>query len=492
MVDAAPGSDGGRAVAGGRPTARGAAFLAIWLLIGVALLAGAVVEFASATSGHAATATIRSCRLGVCVGTLETAGLGNPSVTVHGAAATDVGRTIDVRVDGARVFVPSRRWLIAFGLLAIVVLVSGVAVTAAILKRRTETTDVFVRPVQATRGVGAAARSIQSSPGTLAIVLVLPLCLLFLGLVYPSQFPFFGLAAVAMLLLLLFGAVADASEDGRVEAFAARGGLEYAARRVGGFIDLPATPKLIGTFSRSAQVAVRGAISGGPIGLLIPRPPGSVGRYARTTPPPLVLYNLAAAGSPRAGATFAVEIKKGEPEVVAGSDAAAAATVLTPDFASWAATDGPTAFEVSGGWLFVRGEVTDVTRDARLDALARRAAHVAAHLIEPEHDAASPAPGRQRFATLADQLEDALQRHGYWSDAPAPAVITGAFGAGSVTILQWLQYVLCDGLRTIAAGNAEPPDSSNVAAAAIREGLERMEGGDELISILTIIDQTRP
>jgi uncharacterized protein YqcC (DUF446 family) len=74
-----------------------------------------------------------------------------------------------------------------------------------------------------------------------------------------------------------------------------------------------------------------------------------------------------------------------------------------------------------------------------------------------------------------------------WSSAEAgEKAASGAFGAGSLTFEEWLQFTFLPNLRKAAATNTLP-SNSQVAVAAIRN-LDGLQGTDLLIDLLSRVD----
>ncbi len=79
---------------------------------------------------------------------------------------------------------------------------------------------------------------------------------------------------------------------------------------------------------------------------------------------------------------------------------------------------------------------------------------------------------RARAGELAGEIEAELKRLNMWMPEP-PAedevLAGGAFGMGTVPFVTWLQVVLVERLREVAAGTMDLPPSSSVGTMAVRE-----------------------
>jgi uncharacterized protein YqcC (DUF446 family) len=98
----------------------------------------------------------------------------------------------------------------------------------------------------------------------------------------------------------------------------------------------------------------------------------------------------------------------------------------------------------------------------------------------------------ERYGALADSIATELRGLGWWpddtrDDAPADPQ-GGAFGIGAMPFPHWLARVLVPRLREVAAGTMEAPDSSHVAAQAVRE-LDGAPEADALIDLLRQVDE---
>jgi uncharacterized protein YqcC (DUF446 family) len=96
---------------------------------------------------------------------------------------------------------------------------------------------------------------------------------------------------------------------------------------------------------------------------------------------------------------------------------------------------------------------------------------------------------RAEIGRLADEIEAEMRRLGLWSADPPPedrVLEGGAFGRDTVGFEQWIQVVLVARLRAVAAGELDPPTSSMVGTAAIREwdGIHERESLASLLSRL--------
>ena len=96
---------------------------------------------------------------------------------------------------------------------------------------------------------------------------------------------------------------------------------------------------------------------------------------------------------------------------------------------------------------------------------------------------------RAVLGRLADEIEAEMRRLGLWSAEPPGedrVLEGGAFGQGTVAFEHWIQVVLVARLRAVAAGELDPPTSSMVGTAAVREwdGVQEREGLASLLSRL--------
>jgi uncharacterized protein YqcC (DUF446 family) len=98
--------------------------------------------------------------------------------------------------------------------------------------------------------------------------------------------------------------------------------------------------------------------------------------------------------------------------------------------------------------------------------------------------------GREEYAAVAEALERALRDTGQWTDERPPPfdpADAAPFGGGVMPFTHWLQWVLLERLRGVAAGTEEPPGSSQVAAYAVRE-LDGQVDLDAVVGVLHDID----
>jgi uncharacterized protein YqcC (DUF446 family) len=96
-------------------------------------------------------------------------------------------------------------------------------------------------------------------------------------------------------------------------------------------------------------------------------------------------------------------------------------------------------------------------------------------------------PDRAAFGELADRIEAAVGLVGIGGGPPPAGPVRSAFGAGEMTFGQWLQYVLCPRLRSVANGLEDPPARSEVAVRAARE-LDGVPDSDPLLEALAALD----
>lgn len=93
-------------------------------------------------------------------------------------------------------------------------------------------------------------------------------------------------------------------------------------------------------------------------------------------------------------------------------------------------------------------------------------------------------------AKNADEIEAELLRLGWWSDMPPTQEAIdqmGAFGQGTMTFANWLQFIFLPRVRELIEERGEFPSESNVGAYAVRE----FDGQDEasaLVSLLIAFD----
>jgi hypothetical protein len=107
--------------------------LVVFVIIGLGFVAGGAYQIYKQKTGTPARATVSRCDTGrrsnVCRGSWTTGSLlAGGRVTlgiVEGASSGDVGKTLDVRVDGERAYVPSLRVPIIFFVLGAAFLIGG-------------------------------------------------------------------------------------------------------------------------------------------------------------------------------------------------------------------------------------------------------------------------------------------------------------------------------------------------------------------------------
>jgi uncharacterized protein YqcC (DUF446 family) len=87
------------------------------------------------------------------------------------------------------------------------------------------------------------------------------------------------------------------------------------------------------------------------------------------------------------------------------------------------------------------------------------------------------------YGEIADELEAELRRLGWWGSPAPEGPVTSAFGGRDMSFAQWLEHILVPRLREVAAGDAEPPGDSQVAAYAVRE----LDGFDEAGPLLEVL-----
>jgi uncharacterized protein YqcC (DUF446 family) len=92
---------------------------------------------------------------------------------------------------------------------------------------------------------------------------------------------------------------------------------------------------------------------------------------------------------------------------------------------------------------------------------------------------------------LAAAIEAEMRRLGWWRDLPPAKNVEGAFGRPAMTFDAWIETVLVPSLREVAAGRLDPPQSSHVAAAAVRE-FDGYDEADALIELLSRVDRLSP
>lgn len=91
---------------------------------------------------------------------------------------------------------------------------------------------------------------------------------------------------------------------------------------------------------------------------------------------------------------------------------------------------------------------------------------------------------------FADRIEAELKSLGAWSETPpTPEAFESraAFFADTMSFCQWLQFVLLDRIRTIAADEGEFPSRSQVGVYAVRE-LDGLNEASNLVSLLSWLD----
>ncbi|MFI5377951.1 MAG: YqcC family protein [Tepidisphaerales bacterium] len=96
----------------------------------------------------------------------------------------------------------------------------------------------------------------------------------------------------------------------------------------------------------------------------------------------------------------------------------------------------------------------------------------------------------ERAGRYMDQLEAAMRAGAMWpgDPPPEPLEVKGAFGCENLAFTQWLAWVLLPRVREIVAEKGEFPDSSSVAAYAVREFDGVPEAGD-VLKVLTAFDE---
>jgi len=99
-------------------------------------------------------------------------------------------------------------------------------------------------------------------------------------------------------------------------------------------------------------------------------------------------------------------------------------------------------------------------------------------------------PRMTELLHLADRLQAELRSLGEWDNDPSRIPEPkGAFGAETVAFGQWIQVVLLERLRQVAAGDGELPKRSMLAARATREYDGELDRYTALIAILREIDE---
>jgi uncharacterized protein YqcC (DUF446 family) len=93
-------------------------------------------------------------------------------------------------------------------------------------------------------------------------------------------------------------------------------------------------------------------------------------------------------------------------------------------------------------------------------------------------------------ARYAERIERELRKLGYWREEPPPREAFDsrrAFFADTMTLFQWLQFVLLPRIREIAESGGAFPAASQVGAYAVRE-LDGLWEAGELVSLLCAFD----
>lgn len=96
-------------------------------------------------------------------------------------------------------------------------------------------------------------------------------------------------------------------------------------------------------------------------------------------------------------------------------------------------------------------------------------------------------------AKMADEIEAEMKRIAIWQTEPLPKekqVVTTAFGIGSISFEQWLQFVFLSRVREIIGTRGAFPPSSSVSVQAYREWVMYGSGGttDKLLKKLREFD----
>ena len=97
----------------------------------------------------------------------------------------------------------------------------------------------------------------------------------------------------------------------------------------------------------------------------------------------------------------------------------------------------------------------------------------------------------ERITEKISAIEAEMKRLDLWQAEPiAPELLQepGAFGARSLTFVQWLQFILVPNVRKVVAKKSSLPESSNVAVAAVRN-FDGMDEADRLIDLLIEFDK---
>lgn len=177
--------------------------------------------------------------------------------------------------------------------------------------------------------------------------------------------------------------------------------------------------------------------------------------------------------------------------ILAAADEQAVRRVLTPRLRSVLVTIASAdakigtagTVETAGDALFLRGLLNAYRGAEELDGFAAKAAQVATAF----HTLARMAGiDRSAYGRFADRIETELRRTGLW-ETSQPGELTSPFGEADRTFAQWLRYDLVRFLRSVAAGELDPPAESNVGAKAVRE----FDGvaTDALIEVLVELDR---
>jgi len=93
-----------------------------------------------------------------------------------------------------------------------------------------------------------------------------------------------------------------------------------------------------------------------------------------------------------------------------------------------------------------------------------------------------------------DQIESEMKRIGMWQQQPLAQEqreVKGAFGQGSMSFEQWLQFVFIPNVRALIASRGKFPSSSEVSTQALREWKMwgSMENVDHLLDLLREFDE---
>ena len=90
----------------------------------------------------------------------------------------------------------------------------------------------------------------------------------------------------------------------------------------------------------------------------------------------------------------------------------------------------------------------------------------------------------------ADEIEAELKRLGWWQQGPLRPEqydFKHAFGMDTMVFQQWLQFILLERVRSIAAEGGQFPSSSSVGVMAARE-LDGYPEAEKLVSLLGQFD----